>query len=58
MFSWDADPMFVPLPGVNMPRQDQEFDPFVDRDEDGANSNPDWQPSPEPETLLLQRVLL
>ena len=51
MFSWDADPMFAPLPGVNMPRQNQDFDPFAERDEDGANSNQEWQPTPEPEDV-------
>ena len=51
MFNWDEDPVFAPLPGVNMPRHDRDFNPFAERDEDGANSNQDWQPTPEPEEV-------
>ena len=43
--------MLAPLPGVNMPRQDQDLNPFAERDEDGANSNQDWLPTPEPEDV-------
>jgi len=47
MFNRDNDPLFVPMPCVNMPRRSRDYDPFESDDEDGANSNSDWQTSPE-----------
>ena len=51
MFNRDNDPLFVPMPGVNMPRRCRDYDPFASDDEDGASSNSDWQTSPEPDDV-------
>ena len=52
MFNRDDDPLFVPMPRINMPRgAHRNGDPFAPDDDDGANSNSDWQTFPEPEDV-------
>ena len=51
MFPWDQDAMHAPRPGVNMPFQDPDVDPFAERTDDDAKSNSDWQISSESEGM-------
>ena len=50
MFPWDQDAMHAPRPGVNMPLQDPDVDPFAERTDDDID-DADWQISSESEDM-------